>query len=88
MTIISAFLVPPSTLSFLLFFESLEPLGLFVVVGFFAPAIKLEKNIPLINDEYILIIYFKFLGTNFYKFLLILNGIFPFYNLIMLYRFF
>jgi len=31
---------------------------LFVVVDFFAPAIKLEKNIPLINDEHIQVDFF------------------------------
>jgi hypothetical protein len=44
MTVISAFFGPPSPLSFLPFFESLEPLGLFPA------AIILEKNIPIIND--------------------------------------
>jgi hypothetical protein len=50
--VISAFLGPPSPLSFLLFLESLGDLSLFAVVGFFAPPISWEKNIPLINDRY------------------------------------
>jgi hypothetical protein len=38
------------------FFVSLEPvdLSLLPAVGFFAPPMILEKNIPLINDEPIL----------------------------------
>jgi hypothetical protein len=57
MTTISALFGPPSPLSFF-FFVSLAPealvfvdLSLLPPVDFFAPAMFLEKNIPLINDE-------------------------------------